>query len=126
MRPLVDVSLIGPTRTVPLLGLIDTGSDDTVFPEAIARQVGLDLSLAPAGEMAGIGSRPYAMRYAHVRLRLSDGAEFRDWPAWVGFTAAPLRHPLLGLSGCLQYFTATFHGDREEVELTVNSLYPGT
>lgn len=25
-----------------------------------------------------------------------------------------------------QFFTATFLGDREEVELTVNRLYPGT
>ena len=43
--------------------------------------------------------------------------------AWVGFTSAPIRHPLLGFAGFLQYFTATFHGDREEVELAVNGTY---
>jgi hypothetical protein len=44
----------------------------------------------------------------------------------VGFTPVRLNRALLGFAGCLQFFTATFHGDREEVELTVNSLYPGT
>jgi hypothetical protein len=33
---------------------------------------------------------------------------------------------LYGFAGFLQFFTAKFEGDREEVELTVNSLYPGT
>jgi hypothetical protein len=32
----------------------------------------------------------------------------------------------LGFAGFLQYFTATLHGDREQVELAVNALYPGT
>jgi hypothetical protein len=66
------------------------------------------------------------VRYATVTLRLTDGIERREWTAWVGFTRAPLRRPLLGFAGFLQFFTATFHGDREEVELAVNSLYRGT
>ena len=61
-----------------------------------------------------------------MTLRLTDGREFRKWPAAVGFTPARLAYPMLAFAGCLQYFSATFHGDREEVELTVNSLYPGT
>jgi hypothetical protein len=44
----------------------------------------------------------------------------------VGFTSARLRFPSLGFAGFLQYFDALFRGDREEVELTVNSLYRGT
>jgi hypothetical protein len=44
----------------------------------------------------------------------------------VGFTSCRLRHALLGFAGFLEFFTATFHGDREEVELAVNGLYPGT
>ena len=58
-------------------------------------------------------------------LRLTDGREFREWPAWVGFTPARLPYPMLGFAGCLQFFDAEFRGGREEVELTVNPLYPG-
>jgi hypothetical protein len=61
-----------------------------------------------------------------VTLRVADNQEWREWQAWVGFTSTKLRHPLLGFAGFLQYFTATLHGDREELELTVNSLYAGT
>jgi hypothetical protein len=34
--------------------------------------------------------------------------------------------PLLGFAGVLQYFSADFRAAQEEVELTVNSLYPGS
>jgi hypothetical protein len=33
---------------------------------------------------------------------------------------------MLGFAGCLQFFTASFHDDREQVELATNQLYPGT
>ena len=43
----------------------------------------------------------------------------------MGFTSVPLRNPLLGFAGCLQFFHADFCDDREEVELTTNTLFPG-
>ncbi len=38
----------------------------------------------------------------------------------------PTCFTLVGFAGCLQFFTATFRGDVEEVELAVNRLYRGT
>ncbi len=61
----------------------------------------------------------------HEPSRTADGIEFREWIARVGFTSALMRRPLLGFAGFLQFFSSHFHGDREEVELTVNSLYSG-
>jgi hypothetical protein len=75
---------------------------------------------------SGVGVPAYPLRYAQGTLRVTDGQEFREWPAWVGFTSVVLRQPLLGFAGFLQFFDALFRSDREEVELTVNSLYPGT
>ena len=124
-RPVFRVSLVGPVRTWVAEALLDTGSDDTVFPEWIAAKIGLDLSRAPTGEASGVGLAPAVLRYAELNLRLTDGREFREWPAWVGFTTAKLKQPLLGFAGCLQFFAAFFQGDREEVELTVNGSYPG-
>jgi hypothetical protein len=66
------------------------------------------------------------LRYAVTTIRVTDGRELREWQGWVGFTAARLRFPLLGFAGFLQFFDAHFFGGREEVELTVNALYPGT
>jgi hypothetical protein len=106
--------------------LLDSGADDTLFPEAVAGQLGIDLTNAPTGTGAGVGVQHLTVRYAQVTLRIADLQGRREWTAWVGFTAGRLRQPLLGYAGFLQFFTATFYGDREEVELTINSTYPGT
>ena len=125
-RPVVSVTLIGPQDTRARVALLDSGADDTLFPEQLAAQLGIDLTNAPPAIGSGIGARHVPVRYAEVRLRLFDGTELREWPAWVGFTPARLTLPVLGFAGCLQFFTATFRGDLEEVELDTNRLYPGT
>jgi len=125
-RPVIEVTLIGPGDTSLEYALLDTGADDTVFPEKLAATIGIDLTNAPARGGAGFGMHSATVRYAEVSLRISDGQELREWKAWVAFTSAKLRQPLLGYAGFLQFFTATFFGDREEVELAVNTAYPGT
>lgn len=125
-RPLVSVSLIGPSGTVAKDAILDTGADDTVFPEQAAIDAGIDLTGAPTGLGTGVGGNPLSLRYATVTLRLTDGREYRVWPARVGFAPIKMRQVLLGFAGCLQFFGAHFFGDLEEVELTVNRLYPGT
>ena len=125
-RPVFEVTIIGPVKSRPVPALLDTGSDDTVFTLATAAAIGLDLSAAPTGSASGVGPGGFTIRYAEVTLRLTDGKEFREWPARVGFTAAPLKRALLGFAGFLQFFTATFDGHRERVELAANPAYPGT
>ena len=124
-HPVVPITLIGPAGSIYRKAYLDTMADDTVFPEPVAGLVGIDLTGAPVGEAASAGGAIMQIKFARVTLRATDGVEFREWPAWVGFTPAPLRRPLLGFAGCLQFFTATFFGDLEQVELMVNSRYPG-
>ena len=50
----------------------------------------------------------------------------RRWPAVIAFSQAPLRYPILGLSGCLQYFDARYRGEDRIVQLETNRAYPGT
>jgi hypothetical protein len=88
--------------------------------------MGIDLTNAPTGDMGGVGGGSGRLRYAQVKLRLSDGRESREWTAWVGFTSALLNQSLLSFAGCLQFFHANFLGDQEAVELTVNTLYSGS
>jgi hypothetical protein len=125
-KPIVSVTLVGPAGSRCRDALLDTGADDCVFPDSLAALIGIDLSNAPTGRGQGVATGSIPLRYAEVTLRLTDGTEFREWCGWIGFTPGPLRRHLLGFAGCLQFFTATYHGDREEVELAVNSLYRGT
>jgi hypothetical protein len=125
-RPTIFVAIVGPHGTAVEKGLLDVGADDTVFSDVLASHIGIDLSQAPTGAGAGVGlASAVTLRFAEATLRISDGKENREWPARVGFTSTPLHRPLLGYAGFLQYFTATFHGDREVAELTVNASYPG-
>lgn len=125
-RPLAAVRLFGPAGSALLDALVDSGADDTVFPEQVAAALGIDLTNAPSGTAAGVGGSPAALKYAEVLLRLDDGRERREWQAWVGFTSAKSQYPMLGFAGCLQFFDFQLFGAREEFELTVNALYPGT
>ena len=125
-RPIITVTLVGPNRSWAGVARVDTAADETVFSDSVATTIGIDLTTAPAGRCEAFGGVSYPVRFAIVTLRLADGVERHEWQGWVGFTPAPMRIPLLGFGGCLQYFVATCHGDREIVELTVNSLYPGT
>jgi hypothetical protein len=125
-RAVFSATLVGPTGASSQDSLLDTGADDTVFPLKLAGQLGIDLANAPTGTLGGIGGTVGAVLFALVTLRITDGKEFCEWPARVGFTAAPLKRPLLGFAGFLQFFRAVFDGDLEEVELTTNRRYPGT
>jgi hypothetical protein len=125
-RPLAPICLIGPADCWVRDALLDTGADDTVFPDLAAAVIGIDLTNAPIGIATGVAASAVPLRYAIVTLRLAAGQERHQWNAWVGFTAAPLRQPLLGFAGCLQFFDANFRGSLEEVELTVNANYSGT
>ena len=122
----IIVSVLGPANIDVVQARIDTGSDETLFPEDVAARIGLDLANAPAESFGGQGGGQLTARFAHVSLRLTDGIEFREWPAWVGFVATGLRWPVLGFGGFLQFFDSTFRGADETVELVANRLCPGT
>ena len=124
-RPIVTVSVIGATGVMIEDALVDSGADDSVFPDSVASLIGIDLSVAPRGAAAGIGMNPVPLRYAQATLRLTDSREHREWQTWIGFTSVPMRRSILGFAGFLQFFTAVFDGEREQLELAVNTLYPG-
>jgi hypothetical protein len=126
-RPLIPVSIVGPTgkrRYFPR-ALLDTGADDTVFPLAVLGLIGV----APRRE-SGHGLRwrgqAFPLRFADVTFELSDHFQVWQWSAVAGFSQAPLRYPILGLCGCLQFFDARFLGASRLVELETNRSYPGT
>jgi hypothetical protein len=124
-RPLLAVEITGPLRSRLLDASLDSGSDDTIFPDYLAPFLGVDLANAPEGESRAVGGVPNAYRYASVTLRLTDGSEECEWEATVGFIAAPLRWSILGLTGVLQFFDVQLLGARREVILTPNSSFPG-
>jgi hypothetical protein len=117
--------VIGPSDSRLREGLLDSGADDTVFPETLAAVLGVDLSNAPTGRAGTPAGAIFPIR-ARVGMRITDGIEQREWHAWVGFTPVKLSYSLLGFAGFLQFFDTNLRGALEVAELTVNNSYPGT
>jgi hypothetical protein len=126
-RPVLAVGITGPTRSLLLDGLLDTGSDDTVFEEWVAAAIGVDLHRAPERQVGLVGrAHLVRCRYAPVELRITAGIrETYRWTTLVGFVSTHLRYSLLGHASCLQFFDAEFRGADHEVVLTSNSSFPG-
>ena len=124
-RPLIPIPIVGPSGSRTLDASIDSGSDDTLFPEYLASRLGIDLSVAPEGLSSAIGAAAVSYRYALVTLRLCDGYEEFIWDSIVGFVAAPMRWAVLGHAGVLQFLDVQLLGARLETILTPNSTFPG-
>jgi hypothetical protein len=126
-RPIVAVRVTGPTGSWIMDGLLDSGSDDTIFPEWAAAIIGADLDTAVDQHLHLAGrANPLRCRYLSVTLRITDGkSETYEWDATVGFVAVPLKCPLLGHAGFLQYFDVKFQGSDHVVSLAPNSSFSG-
>jgi hypothetical protein len=127
-RPLLPVHIIGPTGQVRYFprALFDPGADDTIFPMDLVPSLGVIL-MPETGQGVRWRGQRHPLRFAHVELELSDeSSSVWRWPAIVGFSPAPIRYPLLGIAGCLQFFDVQFRGEDRTVELETNRSYPGT
>jgi hypothetical protein len=79
-RPIIPVELKGPRGTRHIDCSVDPGSDDTLFPAALARVLGIPLTQPPDhGEAMAIGGASLTYAYGHARLRISDGFEACEW-----------------------------------------------
>jgi len=126
-RPILPVFVTGPTGGHLFDGLIDTGSDDIVFPDSAAVRLGLDLKSA-VSRRVGLAGRPtMTVQYAILDLRITDGrSEVYDWTTFVGFAPVSLSRVLLGTLGFLEFFDFTLRRSSREFELVANSTFTGT
>lgn len=123
--PLVPVFLSGPNGGWTRDCLLDSGADDTLFPETAALALGIDLTGAPTASATQANGSVIQYRYASATLRVSDGNESCEWVAVIGFTNYPLRWPLLGQTGFLQFFDVTLLGTSREIVLMPNATFSG-
>jgi hypothetical protein len=126
-RPLVPVTILGPAGIYRDFGraVLDPAADDSVFPLDTAGQ--LRIPLRPStGHGVRWRGQLHPLRFGDATLLLTDNGTIWRWQAVVGFSPAPIRYPILGQAGCLQFLDARFLGADLAVELETNSSYPGT
>ncbi len=119
-RPEVPLRVIGPTGVAIFLALVDSGADGTILPKSIGEAIGVALDEHQSAPAAGFGGGRATVLPGRVELEVQQGSEQHRWAATVGFGdfASPEdEHMILGHAGFLDYFVATFHGERHELEL---------
>lgn len=119
-RPIIPVRILGPAGSWTGDCSVDCGTDDTIFPRRLATKLGIDLTGAEQVHARPIGSIAVPYLYAKTSIRLTDGVDVCEWEAIVGFVDVPLRWPILGHAGFLQYFDVNLFGAKREVELMPN------
>ena len=125
-RPEIQVTIHGPRGSRDLLALVDTGADNTIFPEATASALGIPLIPTAGPSARAYGGQAISLSYAHVELELILEAVRWQWYARVFFAASAAQGEsvVLGHQGFLEYFTATFFGDECALELVPNTELP--
>ena len=117
-RPMIKILVGGPSGVEELMGQADIGADDTLLPDYLVTKLGVDMTRGERAVIVGIDGGSSLVRYGMVDLALPG---YR-WSARVGFHAG--FHTILGHSGFLEYFTASFNGRRRSLTLTPNGTGP--
>jgi predicted aspartyl protease len=127
VRPIINIRIRGEDAEVHSDALVDTGADETLLPLSYAGALGVELDWDSSSQAEGISGEKLAIYYGDVEIEIEQDGERITWKTTVGF--ADFGSPsdevaILGHGGCLEYFTATFDGEKAELELIPNSWLP--
>jgi hypothetical protein len=123
-RPIIAVAIEGPSGRRLVDGLLDTGSDRTIFPQREAKAIGIQLPAQVDGSIKTAGGVAIAYRLAEVILELRTIGSVVRWKTPVAFADDALSLVHFGTRGFLQYFDATFKGPEGKVLLDASPSLP--
>lgn len=125
-RPEVTVRIAHAGAAIAVDGLVDTGSDLTIFPLSLAKQLGIAVTPAREGTARVFGGQPVGLFTGMVVLELVQGEVLRwkDYVWFCDFGQPKDQTVVLGHAGFLDYFLAEFDGRASVLRLTPNDELP--
>jgi hypothetical protein len=121
-RPMIPIRIVGPAGRHDLPALVDTGADDSLLPDLLIGLLGVALRPGDHAVIVGIEGSTTVVRYGTIDLEIPGAGGGYRWSARVGFHAS--FRVVLGHSGFLEYFTASFNGRSRHLTLTPNGTAP--
>ena len=126
-RPELVLRVIGEHSEEFVMALVYTGADESVLPLSLAKNIGVAVDASKSIPAAGVGRQLIELLPGSVELEIGDGSESYRWRAVVGF--ARFNRPedectCLGHVAAIEYFTATFDGERHQCTLIPNATFP--
>lgn len=115
LRPVISIRILEPGAEARWDALVDTGADETLLPMSLAEILGVKLDQVFTSEPTSISGDRLKIHYGDVAFQIGTGKDCVAWKTTVGFVEFRSSEDeviLLGHGGCLDYFTATFDGER--------------
>ncbi len=111
-RPVIRVRLQGPTSFLKVWALLDTGADESYITETIAERLGVVPISADAMTIES-ASGTMNVWYGLLTIEVSDENEVHAFQTTVGVVGEEWSESILGHTGFLEHFDATFsHADK--------------
>ncbi len=126
-RPEIPIAITGPGGQMSLIGLVDTGSDRTIFPMSAARKLQIPTEVEIGPSIKAFGGHKIQLFAGEALLELKSDGEAIAWrsPIWFfDFQDEQDEAVILGHAGFLDYFTATFDGLNAVLTLEPNAELP--
>jgi hypothetical protein len=126
LRPEIPLRVYGPTGHIDVMGLVDSGADNSILPLSVARNLGIETTPGTGPGATAFGGQKISLSSAEVVIEMSDedGAAIR-WRAHLHFADFLAENAvILGHEGFLDYFTATFSGGDCVLDMQPNDELP--
>lgn len=114
--PMVNVELFGPTDSVKIFSLVDSGAWYCLFNVAYASKIGVDIAKCKKGATIGVGGMErIPVYYTELEMQVDHQDTIR---IPVGFIDSPSVNGLLGQIGFFDSFRIKFERDHGTFEIT--------
>lgn len=117
-RPLIEVTLLGPSGHISALALIDSGADSTLIRADYARALGIPLDPQNMKNFIGIGPERMSCYLAPITLQVKHFES--PFTITAGFIDSRSVDVLLGQADFFEHFRIKFEKDRDVFELSLS------
>ncbi len=120
-RPLLEIELLGPDRSMTVLGLVDSGADMSLMNSRYAQVLGIALDKLPSKDFIGISDVRVPTYFTEVPIRVMHFEDILYLP--VAFADSPSVDILLGQEEFFDAFRIRFEKDHDVFELQASREY---